>query len=109
MQHEEAKRPSTDAAAAHSVGQGQSKPAGEPDEMVAYEVAQASVAVRDPKRANYTFKSQTSGGLFDSQASQPPDAIQSIQTAILLRHWTSSGSPFSTRERFPRVRARWKD
>ena len=67
------------------------------------------MAVRDPKRANYTFKSQTSGGLFDSQASQPPDAIQSIQTAILLRHWTSSGSPFSTRERFPRVRARWKD
>ena len=75
----------------------------------AYDTAKASIVVHEPKRANYTFKSQTQGSLFDAHANQPPDAIQSIQTAILLRHWTSKGSAFSTRERFPRVRKRWKD
>ena len=58
---------------------------------------------------SYPFKSQSeTGSLFNSVASGPPDTIQSIQTAILLRHWTAGGSPFSTRERFPRVRAKWK-
>jgi hypothetical protein len=75
----------------------------------AYDTAKASIVVHEPKRANYTFKSQTQGSLFDSHANQPPDAIQSIQTAILLRHWTSKGSAFSTRERFPRQRPKWKD
>ena len=69
----------------------------------------AQVRVRDPKRMNYTFKSETSSSLFGAEAGQPPDTVQSIQSAILSRHWTSKGVAFSTRERFPRARPRWKD
>lgn len=69
----------------------------------------ASVAVREPKRNSYTFKSQTTGSVFGASSNEPPDNVQSIQSAILNRHWTSKGSAFSTRERFPRVRAKWKD
>jgi hypothetical protein len=75
----------------------------------AYDTNAASVSVKDPKRANATFKSQTTTALFDAVANQPPDAIQPIQSAILCKHWTSSGCPFSTRERFPRERRKWKD
>ena len=69
----------------------------------------ASVAVREPKRNSYTFKSQTTGSVFGASSNEPPDNVQSIQSAVLNRHWTSKGSAFSTRERFPRVRAKWKD
>ena len=71
--------------------------------------ADESVRVRDPKRMNYTFKSQSSGSVFGAPAGQPPDTVQSIQSAILRKHWTSKGVAFSTRERFPRNRPRWKD
>ena len=74
-----------------------------------YDVALASVRVRDPKRMNYTFKSQSSGSVFGAPANQPPDTVQSIQSAILKKDWTSKGVAFSTRERFPRIRPRWKD
>jgi len=74
-----------------------------------YNIASASISVRDPKRASYCFKSQTASAMFDGVASQPPDTIQPIQSAILMKHWTSSGSAFSTRERFPRERKKWKD
>lgn len=65
--------------------------------------------VRDPKRASCTFKSETSSSIFGTPAGQPPDAVQSIQSAILSRHWTSKGVAFSTRERFPRDRPKWKE
>ena len=75
-----------------------------------YNTAHASVTVRDPKRATHTFKSQTTTAMFDRPpANEPPDAIQSIRSAVLMKHWTSAGSAFSTRERFPRQRKRWKD
>lgn len=74
-----------------------------------YELPLASVTIKEPKRATYTFKSQTSGSVFGAQSNEPPDNVQSIQSAILSRHWTSKGSAFSTRERFPRVRPRWKE
>jgi len=74
----------------------------------AYQQQGASVSIRDPKRASYTFKSETASALFDATANQPPDAIQPIQSAILMKHWTSSGCAFSTRERFPRERKKWK-
>jgi hypothetical protein len=68
-----------------------------------------SISVHEPNRQSYPFKSQASNTMFDKAANQPPDAIQSIQSAILMRHWTSRGVAYSTRERFPRQRARWKD
>lgn len=74
-----------------------------------YDLALSAVRVHDPKRSNYTFKSTTSSSLFGTPAGQPPDTVQSIQSAILSRHYTSKGVPFSTRERFPRQRAKWKD
>lgn len=74
-----------------------------------YELPLASVAVKEPKRNSYTFKSQTTGSVFGASTNEPPDNVQSIQSAILNRHWTSKGSAFSTRERFPRVRPKWKD
>ena len=74
-----------------------------------YEVPLEAVTVKDPKRSNYTFKSQTSSSIFGASSNEPPDNVQSINSAILNRHWTSKGSAFSTRERFPRVRAKWKD
>uniref|UniRef100_A0A7S2JTR9 Uncharacterized protein n=1 Tax=Haptolina brevifila TaxID=156173 RepID=A0A7S2JTR9_9EUKA len=70
---------------------------------------QSAIRVRDPKRTSSSFKSQTVASLFDVSAGQPPDAVQSIQSAILNKHWTSKGVAFSTRERFPRNRPRWKD
>ena len=74
-----------------------------------YELPLESVRVRDPKRMNYTFKSQTDSSIFGVPAGQPPDTVQSIQSAILGRHWTSKGVAFSTRERFPRARPKWKE
>ena len=74
-----------------------------------YSVPLDTIKVRDTKRMNYTFKSQTDSSLFGAEAGQPPDTVQSIQSAILGRHWTSKGVAFSTRERFPRQRSRWKD
>lgn len=74
-----------------------------------YELPLQTVNVREPKRNSYTFKSQTSGSVFGATSNEPPDNVQSIQSAILNRHWTSKGSAFSTRERFPKVRPRWKD
>ena len=53
-----------------------------------YETALDSVRVRDPKRQNYTFKSETNSSVFGAPAGQPPDTVQSIQSAILGRHWT---------------------
>ena len=41
---------------------------------------QSAIRVRDPKRMNYAFKSQTQASLFDLSAGQPPDAVQSIRT-----------------------------
>jgi hypothetical protein len=35
--------------------------------------------------------------------------IHSPLMAMQAATWTSKGFPFSTRERFPRVRAKWKD
>lgn len=70
-----------------------------------YDTPMNEVHVRDPKRASYTFKSQTVSDIFGTPAGQPPDAVQSIQSAILSRHWTSKGVAFSTRERFPRCLA----
>jgi hypothetical protein len=75
-----------------------------------YELQLASIRVHDPKRASYTFKSTTTSSSFGTPSvGQPPDTIQSIQSAILRKHWTARGVAFSTRERFPRVRPRWKD
>jgi len=74
-----------------------------------YDLPFEAVKVREPKRASYTFKSQTNSSIFGASSNEPPDNVQSIQSAILNRHWTSKGSAFSTRERFPRVRSRWKD
>jgi len=74
-----------------------------------YDTALNEVNVRDPKRLSYTFKSQTDSSAFGEVAGQPPDAVQSIQSAILSRHWTSKGVAFSTRERFPRARPKWKE
>ena len=76
----------------------------------AYEVAAATIQIKEPKRMTYSFKSQTDSSSFGtSVVNEPPDMVQSIQSAILSRHWTSKGVPFSTRERFPRERKRWKD
>lgn len=76
-----------------------------------YDLASGSAAIRvhDPRRASANFKSVKPELLVGSSVSQPPDNIQSIQSAILMKHWTSKGVAFSTRERFPKVRARWKD
>ena len=72
--------------------------------------SRSSVRVHDPKRASSNFKSANFSTLsMASSVSQPPDNIQSIQSAILMKHWTSKGVAFSTRERFPKQRARWKD
>ena len=46
-----------------------------------YDLHLESVRVRDPRRMNYTFKSQTSASLFGVPANQPPDSVQSIQSA----------------------------
>jgi len=75
----------------------------------AYESPASAVQVRDAKRANYAFKSLTIGSSFTREANEPPDAIQSSQYADMSKHWTSRGLAFSTRERFPRQRPRWKD
>ena len=75
----------------------------------AYDHMVTAVRVMDPKRPNYTFKSQTAGSLFNLHANQPPDTIQPIQSAILRRDWTAKGVAFSTRERFPRNRPKWKE
>jgi len=74
-----------------------------------YEMPPSAVQVRDAKRANYAFKSLTTGGSFTREANEPPDAIQSSQYAEQSKHWISKGLAFSTRERFPRQRPRWKD
>lgn len=74
-----------------------------------YDVQKSSVTVNDPKRASYAFKSETNNSMFRDAKNEPPDAVQSIQSAILARHWTSKGLAFSTRERFPRARPKWKD
>jgi len=75
----------------------------------AYEMPPSAVTVKDAKRANYAFKSLTTGSAFSREANEPPDAIQSSQYAEQSKHWTSKGLAFSTRERFPRQRPRWKD
>lgn len=75
----------------------------------AYEMPASSVQVKDAKRMNYGFKSETTGSSFTREANEPPDAIQSSQYADQAKHWTSKGLAFSTRERFPRQRPKWKD
>jgi len=74
-----------------------------------YDLPFEAIKVQDPKRGSCAFKSQTSSSAFSASCNEPPDNVQSMQSAILSRHWTSKGSAFSTRERFPRTRARWKD
>jgi len=74
-----------------------------------YEEPRVAVQVKDAKRSSYAFKSLTTGSTFTKESNEPPDAIQSSQYAEQARHWTSKGLAFSTRERFPRQRPRWKD
>lgn len=74
-----------------------------------YEMPSSAVQVRDSKRPHAAFKSLTTGSCFSREANEAPDAIQTNQYAEISKVWTSKGLAFSTRERFPRQRPKWKD
>jgi hypothetical protein len=72
-----------------------------------YETNVATIVTKDPNLASASFKAQLTSAFSTKPAPQPPDNIISPQMAMDAARWTSSGAPFSTRERFPRVRQRW--
>ena len=75
-----------------------------------YDPPSGSIQLKDVNRPTYQFKSTTNISTFGTKApNEPPDMIHSPLMAMQAATWTSKGFPFSTRERFPRVRAKWKD
>jgi len=75
-----------------------------------YDPPPGCVQIKDVNRRTYQFKSTTNISTFGTKApNEPPDMIHSPLMAMQAATWTSKGFPFSTRERFPRVRAKWKD
>jgi len=70
----------------------------------------ADLQLKDANRPTYQFKSTADYSTFGTTApNEPPDMIHSPLMAMQAAKWTSKGFPFSTRERFPRVRSKWKD
>ena len=74
-----------------------------------YEQPPSAVQIKEPKRMTYSFKSTTSTSSFKTKSDEAVDSVSSGEAASQAKHWTSKGFAFSTRERFPRQRARWKD
>ena len=75
-----------------------------------YDPPPGCVQIKDANRPTYQFKSTADYSTFGSSApNEPPDMIHSPLMAMQAAKWTSKGFPFSTRERFPRVRSKWKD
>ena len=75
-----------------------------------YDPPPGCVQIKDANRTTYQFKSTADYSTFGSKApNEPPDMIHSPLMAMQAATWTSKGFPFSTRERFPRVRSKWKD
>ena len=75
-----------------------------------YDPPPGCVQIKDANRPTYQFKSTADYSTFGSRApNEPPDMIHSPLMAMQAANWTSKGFPFSTRERFPRVRSKWKD
>lgn len=75
----------------------------------AYASPPSAVQIRDAKRASSAFKSLTVAKGSYVEQNAPPDNIQSSTYADQAKKWTSKGLAFSTRERFPRSRPKWKD
>jgi len=73
-----------------------------------YEMATSTVQIIDPKRASSAFKTVAPPSIAKAP-SEAPDMIHNPLLAQQAKTWTSKGFAFSTRERFPRVRARWQD
>lgn len=75
-----------------------------------YDPPAGSVSIKDGKRPTYQFKSNTNNSSFGlTPPNEPPDMIHSAEMAMQAAKWTSKGFPFSTSERFKRVRPKWKD
>lgn len=68
-----------------------------------------TIGVKDPKRMTYPFKSATDPRSLKDIKDEAPSTVTDALFARQARAWTSKGYAFSTRERFPRVRKRWKD
>lgn len=74
-----------------------------------YEPPPGAVQIKDKTRPTYQFKSTADYSTFGmKQVNEPPDMIHSPLMAMQASTWTAKGFPFSTRERFPRVRQTWK-